>query len=181
MTRWLEVGLPPVNITTNGDRGWLWYFRLFAEGDRSGAVLEALRECSIECIVIALGIAQQEEQDAVQALLAFMSSSLYRVEHSDPRYQAVASNLLALLARIAIRFKEVPKTVESVFNICQDVFCKTTHQVDVVIVEQLANIIVGGVYETYPLTLFNIITVETSSAAYGRALVTTSPTTAMWP
>ncbi|GAV03452.1 hypothetical protein RvY_13872-2 [Ramazzottius varieornatus] len=157
-------------IVTNGQNDTLG-----RDCDRSGPVLEALRECSIECIVIALGIAQQEEQDAVQALLAFMSSSLYRVEHSDPRYLAVATNLLSLLSRIAIRFKEVPKTVESVFNICQDVFCKTTHQVDVVIVEQLANIIVGGVYETYPLTLFNIITVETSSAAYGRAVSNDKP------
>ena len=41
--------------------------------------------------------------------------------------------------------------------------------------DQLANIIVGGVYGAVPLKLFKDITVETSSAAYGRSVSTDKP------
>ncbi|XP_055327551.1 phosphatidylinositol 4-kinase alpha-like isoform X2 [Paramacrobiotus metropolitanus] len=143
--------------------------------ERMASVVEALKECCIESIIITLRINQEEHPDSVQALMAYLSSSLYRVEQTDPRYMAMASNLLMLLARIATKFKDVPKTVESVFSICQDIFCKTTNQVDVVIVDQLANMVVGGVYEAYPLTLFNIVTLETSSAAYGRPISSDRP------
>lgn len=76
-----------------------------------------------------------------------------------------------MLGHVAVSMKGTPKTTDTILQFFQQRFCRVPSALDTLIVDQLGCMIIAQcephVYEVV-MKMFTMITVESSSAAYGN-------------
>ncbi|KAK4878018.1 hypothetical protein RN001_010524 [Aquatica leii] len=134
---------------------------------------EKLRDVAIENLCFALEAAHTLDLDCVRALVASVSNRLYTAEKSDSESTLISTNIVIMLGHVAVSMKGMPKTTETILQFFLQRFCRVPSALDTLIVDQLGCMIIAQcearVYEDV-MKLFTMITVESSSAAYGNVV-----------
>ncbi|KAK5638099.1 hypothetical protein RI129_012394 [Pyrocoelia pectoralis] len=132
---------------------------------------EKLRDVAIENLCCALEAAHTLDPDCVRALVASVSNRLFTAEKSDSESTLISTNIVIMLGHVAVSMKGMPKTTETILQFFLQRFCRVPSALDTLIVDQLGCMIMAQceahVYEDV-MKLFTMITVESSSAAYGH-------------
>ncbi|XP_060518279.1 phosphatidylinositol 4-kinase alpha [Cylas formicarius] len=160
-------GKESVKITASGNR-------LRAETAQSSSPMwtafERLRDAAIENLCHALEAAHVLDPDCVRALVASVSNRLFTAEKSDSESTLISTNIVIMLGHVAVSLKGTPKTTDTILQFFQQRFCRVPSALDTLIVDQLGCMIIAQcephVYEVV-MKMFTMITVESSSAAYG--------------
>ncbi|KAL3270935.1 hypothetical protein HHI36_021440 [Cryptolaemus montrouzieri] len=133
---------------------------------------EKLRDAAIENLCYALGAAHSLDSDCVRALVASVSNRLFTAEKSDSEATLISTNIVIMMGHVAVSMKGTPKTTDTILQFFQQRFCRVPSALDTLIVDQLGCMIIAQsephVYEVV-MKMFTMITVESSSAAYGHA------------
>ncbi|KAF5285205.1 hypothetical protein FQR65_LT13320 [Abscondita terminalis] len=134
---------------------------------------EKLRDVAIENLCFALEAAHTLDLDCVRALVASVSNRLFTAEKSDSESTLISTNIVIMLGHVAVSMKGMPKTTETILQFFLQRFCRVPSSLDTLIVDQLGCMIIAQcdshVYEDV-MKLFTMITVESSSAAYGNVV-----------
>lgn len=84
----------------------------------------------------------------------------------------ISTNIVIMLGHVAVSMKGTPKTTDTILQFFQQRFCRGPSALDTLIVDQLGCMIIAQcephVYEVV-MKMFTMITVESSSAAYGNS------------
>lgn len=135
------------------------------------SAFEKLRDAAIENLCYALEAAHSLDPDCVRALVASVSNRLFTAEKSDSESTLISTNIVIMLGHVAISMKGTPKTTDTILQFFQQRFCRVPSALDTLIVEQLGCMIIAQceshVYEVV-MKMFTMITVESSSVAYGN-------------
>ncbi|XP_045467840.1 phosphatidylinositol 4-kinase alpha [Harmonia axyridis] len=133
---------------------------------------EKLRDAAIENLCYSLSAAHSLDPDCVRALVASVSNRLFTAEKSDSESTLISTNIVIMLGHVAVSMKGTPKTTDTILQFFQQRFCRVPSALDTLIVDQLGCMIIAQsephVYEVV-MKMFTMITVESSSAAYGHA------------
>ena len=136
------------------------------------SAFEKLRDAAIENLCYALEAAHSSDPDCVRALVASVSNRLFTAEKSDSESTLISTNIVIMLGHVAVSMKGTPKTTDTILQFFQQRFCRVPSALDTLIVDQLGCIIIAQceahVYEVV-MKMFTMITVESSSAAYGNS------------
>ncbi|XP_077996530.1 phosphatidylinositol 4-kinase alpha-like [Glandiceps talaboti] len=130
---------------------------------------EKLRDAAIHNLCRSLKAGLQENSDCVQAFLASVSNRLYTAETSDRESTLTSINTILTLGHVAVILRSTPRTMESIFQIFQQRFCRPPSPLDVLIVDMLGCMIISGSSSIYQvvMNMFIQISVEAGSATYG--------------
>ncbi|KAJ8983343.1 hypothetical protein NQ317_003148 [Molorchus minor] len=136
------------------------------------SAFEKLRDAAIENLCHALRAAHTIDQDCVRALVAAVSNRLFTAEKSDSESTLISTNIVIMLGHVAVSMKGTPKTTDTILQFFQQRFCRVPSALDTLIVDQLGCMVISQcephVYEVV-MKMFTMITVESSSAAYGKS------------
>lgn len=135
------------------------------------AAFEKLRDAAIENLCYALEAAHSLDADCVRALVASVSNRLFTAEKSDSESALISTNIVIMLGHVAVSMRGTPKTTDTILQFFQQRFCRVPSALDALIVDQLGCMVIANsephVYEVV-MKMFTMITVESSSAAYGN-------------
>ncbi|CAG7786962.1 unnamed protein product, partial [Allacma fusca] len=143
---------------------------------------QRLRDVAIENLCQALKSGLTMDPNCVQAFLASVSNRVFTAEKecsskeldnapADNDSLLVLTNTIVMLGHVGIALKETPKTTESVLHFLQQRVGKMPQDLDVLIIDQLACIVIAkcetNVYEEV-MKMFYMFTLESSLAAYSQ-------------
>ncbi|KAK9874265.1 hypothetical protein WA026_002618 [Henosepilachna vigintioctopunctata] len=139
--------------------------------NQTQTAFEKLRDAAIENLCFALDAAHNSDPDCVRALVASVSNRLFTAEKSDSESTLISTNVVIMMGHVAVSMKSTPKTTDTILQFFQQRFCRVPSALDSLIVDQLGCMIIAQsephVYEVV-MKMFTMITVESSSAAYGH-------------
>ena len=129
-----------------------------------------LRDCAIENLCICLRYGLENDPLCIQATVASISNHLYQAEKSARESTIISFNTIVSLGQMATKLKDLPATIETVYQFFQQRFCQPVSNLDSLIVEQLSEMAIvseckGPIYEQV-MKMFTTITIQSSAAHY---------------
>lgn len=129
-----------------------------------------LRDCAIDNLCTCLRYGIENDSHCIHSTIASISNQLYQAEKSAKESMLISVNTIVVLGQMAIKLKDLCRTMEVILQFFQQRFCQPPSNFDALIVEQLSEMVIASqcndsVYEQI-MKMFTMITIHSSAQMY---------------